>query len=429
MPIERTSNMANLNIVYQETTKLTPYARNSRTHSDEQVAQICASIKEFGWTNPILIDEKDGIIAGHGRLMAAQRLKEQQVPTIRLEGLTEAQKKAYVIADNKLALNAGWNEEMLAIELEDLDSMDYDLSLLGFTDEELNNIIHQDDEDGLTDDDEVPEVEDNSISQKGYVWLLGDHRVISGSSTEAEDVAKLMQSDKVDMMFTDPPYNVDYGKMNGNKQNAYRFQVRKIENDNMSDEDFEALLFGFIDVSKAHTKAGAPYYIAYGERNSLQFLGSFKKAGLKHSCNIIWKKHSLVIGRSDYHYIHEPIFYGWIDGQTHIYYGDRKQTSVWEVDRPTKSELHPTMKPVELVLKAIYNSSKAGDIVYDPFGGSGSTMIAAEKSGRAARLVELDNKYVDVIVKRWQQYTGKEAILDGDGRTFSEIENGETLQD
>jgi len=421
--------MANLNIVYQETTKLTPYARNSRTHSDEQVAQICASIKEFGWTNPILIDEKDGIIAGHGRLMAAQRLKEQQVPTIRLEGLTEAQKKAYVIADNKLALNAGWNEEMLAIELEDLDSMDYDLSLLGFTDEELNNIIHQDDEDGLTDDDEVPEVEDNSISQKGYVWLLGDHRVISGSSTEAEDVAKLMQSDKVDMMFTDPPYNVDYGKMNGNKQNAYRFQVRKIENDNMSDEDFEALLFGFIDVSKAHTKAGAPYYIAYGERNSLQFLGSFKKAGLKHSCNIIWKKHSLVIGRSDYHYIHEPIFYGWIDGQTHIYYGDRKQTSVWEVDRPTKSELHPTMKPVELVLKAIHNSSKAGDIVYDPFGGSGSTMIAAEKSGRAARLVELDNKYVDVIVKRWQQYTGKEAILDGDGRTFSEIENGETLQD
>jgi len=197
----------------------------------------------------------------------------------------------------------------------------------------------------------------------------------------------------------------------------------------MSDEDFEALLFGFIDVSKAHTKAGAPYYIAYGERNSLQFLGAFKRAGLKHSCNIIWKKHSLVIGRSDYHYIHEPIFYGWIDGQTHIYYGDRKQTSVWEVDRPTKSELHPTMKPVELVLKAIHNSSKAGDIVYDPFGGSGSTLIAAEKAGRAARLVELDNKYVDVIVKRWQQYTGKEAILDGDGRTFSEIENGETLQD
>ncbi len=421
--------MANLNIVYQETNKLTPYARNSRTHSDEQVAQICASIKEFGWTNPILIDEEDGIIAGHGRLMAAQRLKEQQVPTIRLEGLTKAQKKAYVIADNKLALNAGWNEEMLAIELEDLDGMDYDLSLLGFTDEELNNIIQQDDEDGLTDDDEVPEVEENSISQKGYVWLLGEHRVISGSSTEAEDVAKLMQSDKVDMMFTDPPYNVDYGKMNGNKQNAYRFQVRKIENDNMSDEDFEALLFGFIDVSKAHTKAGAPYYIAYGERNSLQFLGAFKRAGLKHSCNIIWKKHSLVIGRSDYHYIHEPIFYGWIDGQTHIYYGDRKQTSVWEVDRPTKSELHPTMKPVELVLKAIHNSSKAGDIVYDPFGGSGSTMIAAEKAGRAARLVELDNKYVDVIVKRWQQYTGKEAILDGDGRTFSEIENGETLQD
>ncbi len=421
--------MANLNIVYQETNKLTPYARNSRTHSDEQVAQICASIKEFGWTNPILIDEEDGIIAGHGRLMAAQRLKEQQVPTIRLEGLTKAQKKAYVIADNKLALNAGWNEEMLAIELEDLDEMDYDLSLLGFTDEELNNIIQQDDEDGLTDDDEVPEVEENSISQKGYVWLLGEHRVISGSSTEAEDVAKLMQSDKVDMMFTDPPYNVDYGKMNGNKQNAYRFQVRKIENDNMSDEDFEALLFGFIDVSKAHTKAGAPYYIAYGERNSLQFLGAFKRAGLKHSCNIIWKKHSLVIGRSDYHYIHEPIFYGWIDGQTHIYYGDRKQTSVWEVDRPTKSELHPTMKPVELVLKAIHNSSKAGDIVYDPFGGSGSTLIAAEKAGRAARLVELDNKYVDVIVKRWQQYTGKEAILDGDGRTFSEIENGETLQD
>ena len=421
--------MADLNIVYQETNKLTPYARNSRTHSDEQVAQICASIKEFGWTNPILIDEEDGIIAGHGRLMAAQRLKEQQVPTIRLEGLTEAQKKAYVIADNKLALNAGWNEEMLAIELEDLEGMDYDLSLLGFSDEELNNIIQQDDEDGLTDDDAVPEVEENCVSEKGYVWLLGEHKVISGSATEAEDVAKLMQSDKVDMMFTDPPYNVDYGKMNGNKQNAYRFQVRKIENDNMSDEDFEALLFGFIDVSKAHTKPGAPYYIAYGERNSLQFLGAFKRAGLKHSCNIIWKKHSLVIGRSDYHYIHEPIFYGWIDGQTHIYYGDRKQTSVWEVDRPTKSELHPTMKPVELVLKAIHNSSKAGDIVYDPFGGSGSTLIAAEKAGRAARLVELDNKYVDVIVKRWQQYTGKEAILDGDGRTFSEIENGETLQD
>ena len=420
--------MANLNIVYQETTKLIPYARNSRTHSDEQVAQICASIKEFGWTNPILIDEDDGIIAGHGRLLAAQRLSEKQVPTIRLEGLSEAQKRAYVIADNKLALNAGWNEEMLAIEMEDLNNMDFDLSLLGFSDDEINNIIYQEDQEGLVDDDEVPEVEENPVSQKGYVWLLGEHKVISGSSTEAADVQKLMQTDKVDMMFTDPPYNVDYGKMN-DKSNARRFIKRKIENDNLSDEQFEELLFGFIDVSKAHIKAGAPYYIAYGERNSLQFLGAFKRAGLKHSCNIIWKKQSLVIGRSDYHYIHEPIFYGWIDGQTHIYYGDRKQTSVWEVDRPTKSELHPTMKPVELVLKAIHNSSKAGDIVYDPFGGSGSTLIAAEKSGRAARLVELDNKYVDVIVKRWQQYTGKQATLDGDGRTFEEIENGETLQD
>ena len=416
--------MANLNIVYQETTKLIPYARNSRTHSDEQVAQICASIKEFGWTNPILIDEDDGIIAGHGRLLAAQRLSEKQVPTIRLEGLTEAQKKAYVIADNKLALNAGWNEEMLAIEMEDLNNMDFDLSLLGFSDDEINNIIYQEDQEGLVDDDEVPEVEENPISQKGNVWLLGEHKVISGSSIEAADVQKLMQTDKVDMMFTDPPYNVDYG---GSKNPKYI--QRSIKNDKMPEEHFKEFLYNFIEVSKNHTKAGAPYYIAYGERNALQFLSSFKKAGLAHSCNIIWKKQTLVLGRSDYHYIHEPIFYGWIDGQTHIYYGDRKQTSVWEVDRPTKSELHPTMKPVELVLKAIHNSSKAGDIVYDPFGGSGSTLIAAEKSGRAARIVELDNKYVDVIVKRWQQYTGKQAILDGDGRTFEEIENGETLQD
>ncbi|MDN8001213.1 site-specific DNA-methyltransferase [Burkholderia multivorans] len=403
-------------IEYRPIEALIPYARNSRTHSDAQVAQIAASIREFGWTNPVLVDGENGIIAGHGRVLAARKLGFEQVPVIELAHLSESQKRAYVLADNKLAENAGWDDELLRIELEALQAAGFDLSLTGFADDELAALMAElAGNEGLTDDDAVPEVTDDPVSQPGDMWLLGEHRLICGDATDPVALETLMGSDLADMAFTDPPYNVNYANTAKDKQ---RGTHRPILNDNLGDG-----FAGFLSAACANLlnySKGAVYIaMSSSELDTLQL--AFRGAGGKWSTFIIWAKNTFTLGRADYQRQYEPILYGWRDGVDHFWCGDRDQGDVWFINKPVKNDLHPTMKPVELVERAIRNSSKTRDIVLDLFGGSGTTLIAAEKTQRRARLVELDPKYVDVIVKRWQDYTGKKASRQSDGLAFDEV--------
>lgn len=394
---------------------LIPYARNSRTHSDAQVAQIAASIREFGWTNPVLVDGSNGIIAGHGRVLAARKLGFEQVPVIELAHLTESQKRAYVLADNKLAENAGWDDELLRIELEALQAAGFDLSLTGFADDELAALMAElAGNEGLTDDDAVPEVTDDPVSQPGDVWLLGEHRLLCGDATDPVALETLMGSDLADMAFTDPPYNVNYANTAKDKQ---RGTHRPILNDNLG-EGFAGFLSAACANLLAYSKGAVYIAMSSSELDTLQL--AFRGAGGKWSTFIIWAKNTFTLGRADYQRQYEPILYGWRDGVDHFWCGDRDQGDVWFINKPVKNDLHPTMKPVELVERAIRNSSKTRDIVLDLFGGSGTTLIAAEKTQRRARLVELDPKYVDVIIKRWQDYTGKAATLAATGKTFAE---------
>ena len=376
-----------------EITALIPYAKNSRTHDDAQVAQIAASIKEFGWTNPILVDGDKGIIAGHGRLMAARKLKMDKVPVIELNGMTDAQKKAYVIADNRLALNAGWDNSMLTIELNELLDDGFALEILGFNKDELDALLNPIEEtEGLTDEDAVPDVPEEPKTKLGDIYILGNHRLMCGDSTSIDAVDNLMQSDKADMVFTDPPYGVDY---------------KGISND--SRDGLEDLLRGAFANYFGHSKSGAAIYCFHSDRCADVFHRVFREF-FHFSSMIIWAKNSLTLSQTDYQSQHEPCLYGWMDNGSHSWYSDRKQTSVWHFDKERFAK-HTTPKPVSLVERAITNSSKGGDIVIDLFGGSGSTMIAAEKLGRCARLMELDPKYCDVIVQRWEEFTGKKAVL------------------
>ena len=393
---------------------LIPFARNARTHSDAQVAQIAASIVEFGWTNPILVDGANGIIAGHGRLLAARQLRLEEVPVIELAHLTPAQKRAYVIADNRLAENAGWDEELLRLELAELRDAEFDLDLLGFTDDELDELLLDGDQAGLTDDDAVPEVQEQPISRRGDVWICGPHKVMCGDATSTEDYAALLGEELIDVAFTDPPYNVDYGN---NPRDKIRGTSRGILNDNLG-SDFGAFLTDACRQMLEVTKGAVYIAMSSSELDRLQ--ESFRAAGGRWSTFIIWAKNHFVMGRADYQRQYEPILYGWKEGNERFWCGARDQGDVWFIDRPHKSELHPTMKPVALVERAIRNSSKSRDLVLDPFGGSGTTMIAAEKTGRRARLIELDPKYADVIVRRWQDYTGQVATRQSDGALFNE---------
>lgn len=403
-------------IEYRPIEALIPYARNSRTHSDAQVAQIAASIREFGWTNPVLVDGSNGIIAGHGRVLAARKLGFDQVPVIELAHLTESQKRAYVLADNKLAENAGWDDELLRIELEALQAAGFDLSLTGFADDELAALMAElAGNEGLTDDDAVPEVTDDPVSQPGDVWLLGEHRLLCGDATDPVALETLMGSDLADMAFTDPPYNVNYANTAKDKQ---RGTHRPILNDNLG-EGFAGFLSAACANLLAYSKGAVYIAMSSSELDTLQL--AFRGAGGKWSTFIIWAKNTFTLGRADYQRQYEPILYGWRDGVDHFWCGDRDQGDVWFINKPVKNDLHPTMKPVELVERAIRNSSKTRDIVLDLFGGSGTTLIAAEKTQRRARLVELDPKYVDVIVKRWQDYTGKQASRQSDGLTLSDL--------
>ena len=392
--------------------RLIPYARNARTHSAEQVAQVAASIREFGFTSPILIDGDSGVIAGHARLLAARKLGLTEVPVVVLDHFTAAQKRAYVLADNQLALNANWDEEMLAAEVATLREDEFDLSLLGFEDEEMERLLDTLDSPLDADENAAPEVEEVAVSRPGDLWLLGTHRVLCGDALSRADIDRVLDGQPAHMVFTDPPYNVDYAPedRDGN--------ARRIANDNLGG-DFPDFLSQVCTHLVACSKGAI--YIAMSSSELHTLKQAFCAAGGHWSTFLIWAKDRFTLGRSDYQRQYEPILYGWPEGKPHYWAGARNQGDVWNIARPFVNDLHPTMKPVELVERAIANSSRRGETVLDVFGGSGTTAIACEKTERKGRLIELDPKYVDVIVKRWQDQVRKQAVLEADGRTFEEI--------
>jgi len=391
---------------------LIPYALNSRTHSDEQVAQLAASIREFGFTNPVLIDEQANLIAGHGRLLAARKLKMEQVPAVVVTGLDDRRRRALVIADNKLALNAGWDEEALRVELEDL-ATDFG-ELMGFSQDELVDLLKKNEvTEGLTDEDAVPEAPEEPITREGDVWLLGRHRLMCGDSTSIDHLQQLCDGQLVDMWLTDPPYNVAYE--GGTKEKL------TIKNDSMPNDTFRQFLRDAYSAADAVMKKGAVFYIWHADSEGYNFRGAAADIGWQIRQCLIWKKSSLVMGRQDYHWMHEPCLYGWKDGASHLWASDRKQTTILEFAKPSRNGEHPTMKPVELFEYQMLNNTKGSDLVLDSFAGSGTTAIACEKHGRNARLMELDPKYCDVIIKRWQDYTGQNATLDGADKTFNQL--------
>ena len=408
-----------------------PYARNSRTHDDAQVAQIAASIREFGFTNPVLIDAQGGIIAGHGRVLAARKLKLEQVPCIMLDHLTDTQRRAYVIADNRLALGSAWDNEMLKLELDDLKLEGFDLELTGFSLEDLEAMEPEQIPEGLTDEDAVPDVQVEPVSKLGDVWLMGKHRVCCGDSTSVDAFDVLMDGQSGDAVFTDPPYGMTYGggrRAGAKPKNREKFGTRAnfgvIKGDDLRGDDLTALVRDALLSAKTSCKDGAAFYVCFPWRTYSEFEAGLIEIGLEPSACIVWDKKYIGLGNANYRPQHEFIFY--VKGGA--WHGDKAQSDVWSMSRAAGADyVHPTQKPVELVERALGNSSKAGDIVVDCFGGSGSTLIACEKAGRHARLMELDPKYVDVIVRRWQEFTGKQATHAATGATFAEVEADSTL--
>lgn len=381
--------------------ELIPYKNNARTHSEEQVEKIAASIDEFGFINPVLIDKDNVIIAGHGRVMGAKKLGLEKVPCLRIEHLTEAQKRAYILADNKLAEDAGWDEEILNIELQALREMDFDISLAGFDLDDLSFDEYGEDE--AIEDDYDEELPEEPKSKVGQIYKLGRHRLMCGDSTSVEDVEKLMDGSFADLLLTDPPYNVDY---TGKTKDAL-----KIQNDKMDNDNFRQFLRDAFAAADAVMKAGAVFYIWHADSEGYNFRGACFDIGWSVRQCIIWNKNCMVMGRQDYQWKHEPCLYGWKEGAGHLWASDRKQTTVLNFDKPTKNNIHPTMKPIPLFDYQIKNNTKGGDIVLDLFGGSGTTLMACEQNGRNAYLMELDPRYIDAIIDRWEQFTGQKAEL------------------
>lgn len=408
--------------------RLKPYEKNARTHSEEQVERIANSIQEFGFINPVLIDSDYGIIAGHGRVLGAKKLGMKEVPCLFVEDLTEAQKRAYIIADNKLALDAGWDDEILKEELQALEEMDFDVSLTGFDLDDFD--FDQQDIEFDEEQEEEIEVPKEPKSKLGDIYQLGRHRLMCGSATEPDDVMALTGGEMMDLCVTDPPYNVDYEGSAG-----------KIENDNMDDNSFYEFLYEFYSNMLNTLKEGGAYYIFHADTEGLNFRKALKDAGGQTKQALIWVKNALVLGRQDYQWKHEPCLYGWKNGAGHYFTKDRKQTTVFEdkidldklskdelkdmikdiladklpvtvihEDKPLRSDLHPTMKPIKLIARLINNSSKRGENVIDFFGGSGSTLIACEQLNRTCYTMELDPRFVDVIINRWEQLTGEKAV-------------------
>jgi DNA modification methylase len=392
--------------------RVVPYARNPR-RNEGAIAKVAASIKEYGFRQPIVVDEEMVIIAGHTRLQAAQQLGLKKVPVHIATGLTQAQIKAYRLADNRTHEDSEWDEELLAIELGELDELGFDLDLTGFEAIELEELLGGATMNGLTDDDEVPEAPAVAVSKEGDIWLMGDHRLICGDSTKAKTMKALMGDELADMVFTDPPYNVDYGQSMKDKA---RGKTRKIKNDNLGDGFYQFLLDActhMVGVCKG------VLYVCMSSSELHTLYRAFNEAGGKWSTFIIWGKNHFTMGRADYQRQYEPILYGWPEGSKHFWCGARDQSDLWHYDKPKNNDLHPTMKPVELVCRAIENSSKTRDIVLDSFGGSSTTLIACEKLKRQARLIELDPIYCDVIVKRWEDFSGKKAKNAATGEEFA----------
>lgn len=378
--------------------KLMPYANNARTHSDEQVAQIAASIREFGFNNPVLIAEDDTIIAGHGRVMAARKLNLSEVPCLRLSHLTETQRKAYILADNKLALNAGWENNLLSLELTELADSGFDITLTGFTQEEMDALKPVEVTEGLTDEDAVPDVPEEPVTRMGDVWLLGRHRLMCGDSTSIDAVDRLMP-ETAHMVFTDPPYNIGYQDMGGVHE--------KIKNDNMNDDEF-------LDFLRQAIYPSEVMYVCCSWQYAHLFKQAMAEINRPAKSMIVWDKVNPAQNLDLYFKQHEIIFYHGPFGGQKTLRGD-----VWQIKRQ-RNTVHPTMKPVELIEMALGDHPDR-KVVYDAFGGSGSTLIACEKVGKRAMLMELEPKYCDVIVKRWQDFTGKKATLESDGREFDEV--------
>ena len=420
--------------------KLKPYENNARTHSEEQVEKIANSIKEFGFINPVIIDSDYGIIAGHGRVLGAQKLGMKEVPCLFVEDLTDTQKRAYILADNKLALDAGWDDEILKQEIKALDDLNFDVSIAGFDIDDFD--FTQEDiefqEDDYDVDSHIPEI---PKAKYGDIYQLGEHIVMCGDSTNPEDIEKLTGGEIMDLCVTDPPYNVNYGSINESGYGKERENGNKILNDNMDDESFYYFLLAFYEQMLRVLKEGGAYYIFHSDTEGYNFRKALRDAGGVVKQNLIWVKNALVLGRQDYQWKHEPCLYGWKEGAGHYFIEDRTQTTVFEdkadldklskeelkemieeiladkmpttvihEDKPLKNDIHPTMKPIRLVSRLIKNSSKAGEKVIDFFGGSGSTLISCEHLGRKCYTIELDPKYVDVIIDRWETLTGKVAI-------------------
>lgn len=406
----------------EDITKLIPYARNARTHDDKQIAQIAASIKEFGFLSPIIVSGDNTILCGHGRFYAAQKLGLSKVPCIKEEYLTETQKRAYIIADNKLSLNAGWDNEMLAVELSELQGADFDVSLTGFDETEIAELFADDNDDAKDDDFDVEgELEKPPVTKSGDLWLLGNHRLICGDSTKEDTYTRLMDGKKANLVVTDPPYNVNYEGSAG-----------KIKNDNLENDKFyQFLLDAFQNTEKAMAD-DASIYVFHADTEGLNFRKAFADAGFYLSGTCIWKKQSLVLGRSPYQWQHEPVLFGWKKNGKHKWYSDRKQTTIWEFDKPKKNGDHPTMKPVPLIAYPIKNSSMTNCIVLDPFGGSGSTLIACEQTNRICYTSELDEKYCDVIVKRYIEQVGTTenvyVVRDGQTIKFDDLVSSEETE-
>ena len=397
--------------------KLVPYQNNARTHSPEQINKLRSSLREFGFINPVIIDRNYGIIAGHGRAIAAREEGINEVPCVFADHLTEAQKKAYIIADNRMALDAGWDEELLRIEIEELQGMDFDPLLTGFDEKELLKLFDDGKEAKDDDFDVDAELQKPTFSKAGDVWTLGRHRLVCGDSTKPETYEVLMDGRKANLVVTDPPYNVDYKGTAG-----------KIKNDNMASEKFFDFLFDAFSCMEKVMADDASIYVFHADTEGLNFRKAFDAAGFYLSGCCIWKKPSLVLGRSPYQWQHEPVLYGWKKNGKHQWYSDRKQTTIWEFEKSKKNGEHPTMKPIPLLCYPITNSSMSNTLVLDPFGGSGSTLIACEQTDRSCATIELDEKFCDVIVNRYIELVGtaeKVSVL-RNGQTFSheEVTNG-----
>ena len=393
-----------------EIDKLIPYINNARTHSKEQINKLRSSLREFGFINPVIIGRDFGIIAGHGRVMAAREEGIDAVPCVFVDHLTEAQKKAYIIADNRMALDAGWDEELLKVEIEALQAEAFDISLTGFGDDELSDLFGKD-KDTIEDDDYdlTAALEKAAFVEKGDVWVVGRHRLVCGDATSAEDVALLMDGKKANLIVTDPPYGVSFKSNSG----------LTIKNDSMKDEEFYNFLHKSFENMVAHLESGGSAYVFHADTEGLTFRKAFIDAGFHLAGVCIWSKNSLVLGRSDYQWQHEPVLYGFLKNGKHRWYSDRKQTTIWNFNKPKRNENHPTSKPLDLLSYPIRNSSQENAIVIDTFGGSGSTLMACEQTNRICFTMELDEKYASVILRRYVEDTGDAAsvyVLRGDKR-------------